>query len=50
MNMNTKCEPKNERDSRKTFARQQNITTRHDMSHTCHMRHICMPVNQTIQK
>ena len=25
------------------FASQQNITTCHNMSQTCHMRHICMP-------
>ena len=25
------------------LASQCNITTCHDMSHTCHMRHICMP-------
>ena len=50
MNMNPKHEPGNERDYRKTFTSQQNITTRHDMSHTCHMRHICMPGDQTIKK
>ena len=49
MNANPKCEPKNEYDYHKTFASQQNITTHHDMSHTCHMRHICMPGDQTIK-
>ena len=50
MNMNPKREPKNECDYRKTFASQQNITTRQDMSHTCHMSHIFMSGDQTIKK
>ena len=33
----------------KTFMSQRNITTRHDMSQTCHMRHIIMPDDQTIE-
>ena len=48
--MNPKSEPKNERDYHKIFASQQNITTHQDMSHTCHMRYICMPGDQTIKK
>ena len=32
------------------FASQQNITTRHNMSQTCHMRHIVMLDDQTIKK
>ena len=45
MNVNTipKREPKNERNYYKMFASQGNITT-------CHMRHICMPVDITIKK
>ena len=38
--MNMEHEPKNERDCRKTSVSQRNITTRDDMSQTCHMRHI----------
>ena len=50
MNVNRKHVPKNECGYRKMFVSQQNITTYQDMSHTCHMRHICMPVDQTIKK
>ena len=50
VNMNPKCEPINERDYHKMFTSQRNITIQHDMSHTCHMRHICMPGNQIIKK
>ena len=50
MNVNPEQEPKNEHDYRKTFASQQNIMTHQDMSHTCHMRHICMPDDQIIEK
>ena len=35
--------------ARQMFMSQQNIMTHHDMSHTCHMRHICMPGNQIIK-
>ena len=49
MNANPKREPKTERNYRKMFASQQNITTHQDMSHTCHMKHICMPVDETIK-
>ena len=37
VNANPKHEPKNEHEYRKMFASQRNITTRQDMSHTCHM-------------
>ena len=50
MNANPKCEPKNEHNYREMFASQQNIMTCQDMSQTCHMRHICMPIDQTIKK
>ena len=43
-------EPKNECDFRKMFVSQRNITTCHDMSETCHMRHIITPDDQTIKK
>ena len=33
-----------------TFASQRNITTHQDMSHTCHMRHLCMAGEQIIKK
>ena len=49
-NANPKHEPKNERDCHKMFASQQNIMTHHDMSHTCHMRPVSMPGDQTIKK
>ena len=32
------------------FTSQRNITTHHDMSQTCHMRHICMPGDQIIKE
>ena len=32
------------------FASKQNIMTCHNMSQTCHMRHICMSGNQIIKK
>ena len=47
MDANPKCKPENKRNYRKTFASQRNIMTCQDMSHTCHMRHICMPGDQT---
>ena len=47
---NLKREPRNEHDYCKMFASQQNTTTCQDMSHTCHMRHICLPADQTIKK
>ena len=47
---NHEREPKNECDYHKTFVSQRNITTHHDMSHTFHMRHICMPGDRTIKK
>ena len=50
VNVNLKHEPKNQHDYHKMFASQRNITTHQDMSHTCHMRYIGMPVNQTIKK
>ena len=50
VNTNTKHKPKNERDCRKMFVSQRNITTHHNMSQTCHMRHICMPGDQIIKK
>ena len=50
VNANLKCEPKNECNYHEMFMSQQNIMTHHDMSHTCHMRHICMPGDQTIKK
>ena len=50
VNANMKREPKNEHDCHKTSASQRNITTRHDMSQKCHMRHIIMPDNQIIKK
>ena len=50
MNANPKHEPKDECDYRKTFVSQRNITTCHDMSHTCHMRHSFTPGDQTIKK
>ena len=48
--MNTKREPKHERDYCETFVSQRNIMTCHDMSQTCHMRHIIMPDDQIIIK
>ena len=50
VNANLKSKPKNECNYHKMFASQQNITTGQDMSHTCHMRHVCMPVDQTTKK
>ena len=50
VNANMKREPKRERNCRKTSASQRNITTRHNMSHTCNMRHIIMPDDQIIKK
>ena len=50
MNINMKCEPKNERDYCEMFVSQRNITTHQEMSHTCHMRHICMLDDQAIKK
>ena len=47
MNANMNPKPKSEHDCRKTSVSQQNIMTRHNMSHTCHMRHIIMPDDQT---
>ena len=60
--MNRNCEPKmwtqtrnaslnmNMTTARHLFVTQQNITTRHDMSQTCHIRHIVMPDDQIIKK